>query len=218
MANTGRLSLTQLLPLLASLVVVVQAAAVSQAAAADEPIGRPQVRVGDAWTYRQTNFITQKNAVFAYRVTTLTDGRIKLATEGHSDWFTPDWNLVESSAGVKFAPHEGYFDFPLEPGKTYPFKAGRTVAKSHDHWQGMVRVQDWETIDVPAGSYRVLRVDINGTFGNGPVVRRAQLRQSYWWSAEVRRWVRHDLWLSRPAGTTADVHTRTELIRYAPAQ
>jgi hypothetical protein len=201
-----------LLPLLCLIV------SVAQAAALDDAIGRPQVRVGDAWTYRQTSLITQKSGEFSYRVADVSADRIKTVSDGYGESYTTDWNLVESSAGMKIAPHEGYFDFPLEPGKTYPFKAERTVAKMRAIWEGTVSVRGWETITVPAGNYRALRVDVTGSFGNGPVARRAQLLQSYWWSAEVRRWVRHDLWMSKPASKTTDFHTRTELIRFTPAQ
>jgi hypothetical protein len=190
---------------------------IALAAAPDETISRPQVRVGDAWMYRQTSLITQKAGKFSYRVTEVTADRIKLASEGYTESYTPDWNLLESSAGIKVSPHEGYFDFPLEPGKIYPFKSERTVAKSRNTWEGTVTVQGWETIEVPAGIYRALRVDVSGSFGNGPVSRRAELQQSYWWSAEVRRWVRYDLWMSKPASKTTDFHTRTELIRFTPA-
>jgi hypothetical protein len=200
-----------LLPLLCLLTCV------TRAAAPDETINRPQIRVGDAWTYRQTSLITHKAGNFSYRVTEVTAGRIKLASEGYSESYTPDWNLLESSAGIKISPHEGYFDFPLEPGKSYPFKSERTVAKTRNTWEGTVEVRDWETIEVPAGRYRTLRVDVTGSFGNGPLAQRAQLQQSYWWSAEVRRWVRYDLWMSKPASKTTDFHTRTELIRFIPA-
>jgi hypothetical protein len=85
-------------------------------------------------------------------------------------------------------------------------------------WEGTVQVLGWETIEVPAGTYRALRVDVTGSFGSGAETRRAQLRQSFWWVVEVRRWVRHDLWISKPGGKTTDFQTRTELIRFVPAQ
>lgn len=193
-------------------------AGLAGAAAVDETISRPAVSVGDAWSYRQTSLMTQKSGEFSYRVAAVGADRIRIAAEGYSESYTPDWNLLESSAGMKISPHEGYFDFPLEPGKSYPFRAERTVAKTRMIWQGTVRVRGWETIEVPAGSYRALRVDINGSFGNGPLSRQAQLQQSYWWSAEVRRWVRHDLWMSKAASKATDFHTRTELIRFTPAR
>lgn len=185
--------------------------------AADDVIERPQVRSGDSWTYRQTSLITRKSGDFSYRVASVSADRIKTVSDGFNDTYTLDWNLVESSAGIKIAPHDGYFQFPLEPGKTYAFKSERTVARTRTPWEGTVTVADWETIEVPAGRFRALRVDVNGSFGNGPLARRARLRQSYWWSADVKRWVRYDLWMSKPASKATDFNTRTELVRYAPA-
>ena len=202
----------------AGLTLLVLAATFAHAAAVDEPAGRPQVRVGDTWVYRQTSLITQKSAEFSYRVVEVTADRIRTASEGYGESYTPDWNLIESSAGMKIVPHEGYFDFPLEPGRSWPFRFERLLAKTRTTWEGAVRVQGWETIEVPAGSFRALRIDIDGGFGNAPPARRSRLQQSYWWSPEVRRWVRQDLWMSRPASKTTDFHTRTELIRFTPAQ
>ena len=189
----------------------------AQPVVGDEAIERPPVRVGDVWVYRQTSLINRKGSEFSYRVTALGADRITTTADGHSDVYSADWNLIESSAGIKISPHEGYFSFPLEPGKSYPFKAVHTVARLRSTWEGTVTVQDWETVDVPAGRFRALRVNVAGSFGSGPVARRAQLQHSYWWSAGVRRWVRHDLWMSKPDGKTTDFHTRTELIRYTPA-
>ncbi len=190
----------------------------AQAVAADESVGRPQVRAGDAWTYRQTSLITQKANEFIYRVDAVSADSIKVSSDGYSETYTLDWNLLESSAGFKVTPHEGYFDFPLAPGKTYPFKAERSVAKMRMTWEGTVKVAGWETLEVPAGSFRVLRVDISGSRGGGPVARRAQLQLSYWWSPDTPRWVRQDLWMSKPASKDTDLNMRTELIRYTPAQ
>ncbi len=203
------------LPLLLSLCAL---AACVVPALADEAIARPQVRVGDAWSYRQTSLITQRAAEFSYSVVEAGDTRIKTMSDGYGETYTPDWNLIESSAGMKIAPHEGYFSFPLEPGKTWPFKFERTVAKMRTAWEGVARVIGWEDIEVPAGSFRALRVDIGGSFGSGPVARRSQLQLSYWWSATVNRWVRQDIWMSRPGGKVTDFNTRTELIRYTQAQ
>ena len=185
--------------------------------AADESMGRPQVRAGDLWVYRQTSLINHKTDEFSYRVTAAADGRITTDASGQRDIYSTDWNLIESSSGVKISPHEGYFRFPLAPGTVYPFKAQRTVARVRAAWEGMVTVGAWETIDVPAGRFRALRVDVEGHFGGGPVARRGRMHQSYWWSGEVRRWVRHDLWISKPGGTVTDFQTRSELIRHTPA-
>ena len=190
---------------------------VAKGIAADDVIERPQVRAGDSWTYRQTSLITRNSGDFSYRVTGVGADRIKTVSDGFSDLYTTDWNLIESSAGIKIAPHEGYFQFPLEPGKTYAFKSERTVARMRTPWEGTVTVADWETIDVPAGRFRALRVDINGSFGHGPPARRARLQLSYWWSTDVKRWVRYDLWMSKPASKATDFNTRTELVQYAPA-
>jgi hypothetical protein len=123
--------------------------------AADESMGRPQVRAGDLWVYRQTSLINRKMDEFSYRVTAAADGRITTDASGQRDIYSTDWNLIESSSGVKISPHEGYFRFPLAPGMVYPFKAQRTVARVRAAWEGMVTVGAWETIDVAAGRWRV---------------------------------------------------------------
>ena len=190
---------------------------VASSFAVDEEIGRPQVRAGDLWVYRQTSLSNQKSDEFAHRVTSAADGRITTEVGGQRDVYSADWNLIESTSGVKISPHEGYFRFPLAPGMAYPFKARRTAARVRAAWEGMVTVGGWETIEVPAGRFRALRVDVAGQFGDGPVARRGRLQHSYWWAAEARRWVRHDLWISKPGGVATDFQTRSELIRHTPA-
>jgi hypothetical protein len=85
-----------------------------------------------------------------------------------------------------------WFKFPLSPGKTWAQSA---------HWETPAldvagteevrgKVIGWETVKVPAGSYKALRVEIRDRIiGSGGVYDLVTL--TYWYVPEVNRFVKY---------------------------
>jgi len=181
-----------------ALVLLLLAFPVLSAAQSDERIVKPEIRVGDSWTYRSTNALAPGTHEHESRVS-YADSKVSLVVstrksdgmEFDSSW-TPEWNAVTSYAGVMYRPHAGVFRFPLRTGDKYEvnFEVLRprvnTIATTVS---GIARVVGWDTVDVPAGKFRAIRVEVEGVYresDGGSYQQHAIL----WYVPEVNRWAK----------------------------
>jgi hypothetical protein len=112
---------------------------------------------------------------------------------------------------------EGIFratDFPLAPGKTWAHSYkrrppnGQGIAEmSHD-----AQVTGWEEISVPAGTFKALRIEHNGSWRNGP----NSGKEAYvaWYAPQVKRVVKSTFQTWNAAGTRLDFNSETRLVSY----
>jgi hypothetical protein len=170
------------------------------AAQAEAPVARPRVNVGDYWAYvvidlsnnsiiaRRDIRVTFANDEIIHTVTTLAEG-----DKPHDVTFSADWNQISSVNGAVFYPRNGFFRFPLQVGATYPavyeFKMPRHGALHLKHDRS-VKVKGWETIEVPAGTFRALRIEVDGTFQRLDTSVSGKARNVIWYAPEVKRWVK----------------------------
>jgi hypothetical protein len=73
-------------------------------------------------------------------------------------------------------------------------------------------VRGWETVEVPAGSFRALRLDIEGAWERVDVKASGRSRTTMWYVPEVKRWVKYEYHDERTGS-----HFGEELVRFAPA-
>lgn len=113
--------------------------------------------------------------------------------------------VLRSLAGgktlIEFSPYAqpGTDGGPLPqwpPPTGYP-----TSYASYLEWTVSVRAVGWESISVPAGTFRALRVEVAGTRGSDPEIpwqakQAGRFHYSAWYAPEVRRYVklRHQSW------------------------
>jgi hypothetical protein len=171
-------------------------------AQAPEEVPRPDIRVGDRWTYRDLKATDPRRQQYEIQVTFVDEKSIVgyaafPMSERESDavW-TAEWNAVSGANGLVFRPSGGLFRFPLHAGKTY--RSAFESERPRDG-RGVTRVSmtvvvtGWEEIEVPAGRFRALRIEAtHDGRKDGPQV-------IAWYSPGVKRWVRY-----RAAGTRAD--------------
>ena len=108
---------------------------------------------------------------------------------------------------------------PADPGRVSGYPIGGT---GFSGWVYRASVQDWEQVTVPAGTFRALRIDIDGTrerpnYTNAPHAGR--FRITAWYAPEVKRYVRleHKNWSGSIAGAGQQSgHEVVELLKYAP--
>ena len=169
------------------------------AAQADAPVPRPEVKIGDSWTYRRIDLQTNKPTGFSLiRVTFANDRAIQ--TTSHSGrkeqldaTWTAEWNAVSSPRDGIFEPHRGLLKFPLQAGATYKVvydmkrpQKGAFQAK-HDR---TAKVVGWEEVEVPAGKFRALKIEIEGTFQRVDKSIAGTAKNVIWYVPEVKRWVK----------------------------
>jgi len=172
------------------------------------PVARPEVKVGDRWTYQRMDYDANRalgryemQVVFAERgviqvVSTRESGEEEIDTT-----YTADWNAVSTVSRV-FYPHTGWLRFPLQIGATY--KAGYETVVAKKGWktrnERTVTVVGWEDVVVPAGKFRALKVVSDGRFerlDKGSVS--GTSRNVIWYVPEIKRWAKITLEI-RPAG------------------
>ena len=159
-------------------------------------IPRPDVKVGDTWTYNRTTNSPVGGGFRQARVVQVNDKAIQLViTDGtgkeSDETYTPEWNAVGGAFGI-FYPHVGLFQFPLQIGGSYQFQfelvpaLATNIRSLHAH---VAKVAGWEDVQVPAGKYRAVKIESHGTVrrqdgseGTGHFV--------IWYVPELRRWAK----------------------------
>lgn len=197
------------------LALLLAAIPILSAGQSDAPIRRPEIRVGDSWTYRGTNLLGPGTQEHETRVS-FVDDKVILAVstrksdgkEFDSSW-TSEWNAVTSYSGRMFRPHTGLFRFPLRIGDSYEVKMEWLEPRTkgiEGISTGTVKIVGWETVEVPAGKFRAMKLEtvfsIRSADGRNP-----QFKGNYWYVPEVRRWVK--LQVVGPGATTSE-----ELLAY----
>jgi hypothetical protein len=165
----------------------------------DARVIKPEIRVGDSWTYRSTNVLGPGTDEHVTRVS-FADDKVILAVstrksdgkEFDSSW-TSEWNAITSYTGLMYRPPTGVLRFPLRVGDKYAIKFEILRLRGSNVMQnatGTAMITGWETVDVPAGKFRAMRVDVEAVYrntdGSGAFVQQA----TFWYVPEVRRWVK----------------------------
>lgn len=168
------------------------------AAAQAQDVPRPDVKAGDSWTYRRVDYETRTvTGVLAGRVSFANDRVIQIVNQrqgGEVDTtFTAEWNQVTSANTGIFDPHQDIFRFPLRPGNTHEARYEVRFPQQgayHVRHERKVRVLGWEEIEVPAGRFRALRVESQGSFQRLDRSVSGTAKEVMWYVPEVKRYVK----------------------------
>ena len=108
-----------------------------------------------------------------------------------------------------------------EPPAAWPLPSGYpTYATPYIEWSYATKVVGWESVTVPAGTFRALRAEIEGHRGKDPdpywwPKQAARFQHTVWYAPEVKRYVKaHHLAWSMTASQFAD--EAVELLEYRP--
>lgn len=192
-----------------AVMLAIVSAAVSSALAQQraEPIAGPDVRVGDTWIYNKlngwtgaledvsVNSVTELGAgEILIRSTTLDEKTVSRVVRNAA------FNLVRVD-GPDFVreakPFYPNYSFPLHVGKTWK---GTAVLTNTQGASLAIRVQlegratGWEMVTVPAGTYRALKLEMQGTYmaeAIGYTVT-GTIRDTLWYVPEVRNAARYE--------------------------
>jgi hypothetical protein len=186
------------------------------------PVERPDVNVGDRWTYQRLDYDAGKplgkpyevQVVFAQRGVIQVVGNRQGVEEEVDATFTSDWNGVNMLTRV-FNPHTGWFKFPLQVGDTYKASYETLMPKKNikSRNERQVSVVGWEEIVVPAGKFRALKIVSDGRFQRLDAPGAGTSRNVIWYVPEVKRWVKITL-ESRPASGRGGEHMGEELVAF----
>jgi len=160
------------------------------------PIVRPPMQSGDQWIYRRNS---GRNSVLMRQVAlrVSADG-VSLRTElaGSPDTSTAlydrEWGLVASGYN-DYAPALRYYSFPMYAGKRWGidsavsnFGAGQASRVKGEAW-----ATGWEQVEVQAGKFLALRVEIDMEISDpGNAERQVRVRETHWYARTVLRAVK----------------------------
>ena len=171
------------------------------AAQSDAPVRRPEIRVGDSWTYRSTNVLEAGTYEHETRVSYADDKAILAVSTRKSDGkefdssWTSEWNATVSYTGLHYRPPTGVLQFPLRVGDKHSIKFEVLEPRGRNllfRASGTSTVVGWEMVEVPAGKFRALRVVLEAVYEQvaGPGPTSFQQEAIFWYVPDVRRWVK----------------------------
>lgn len=185
----------------------------------------PELQVGDRWV---TEVIDHQDAKLNYRSERVVIGvgpagivtSVRTIGKDYTRVVDYDrhWGLtathLPSGSTTVYVPALPYLKFPLQPGDAWQAKVTETDAEGkrrlHD---ANVKVEAWETVTVPAGSFRALKVVLTDNISkDGVLVQQGQ--DVSWYVPDVRRTVKTEETSFDPA--TGETRRRTvSLVEYA---
>lgn len=166
------------------------------AAADTGPIIRPDVQEGDQWVYRRTGdgapralrqTVTRRVVQGISLLTEVSDSADTTVTV-----FDRSWGLIGSGFN-DYRPPLAYYSFPLYAGKRWGidsevsnFGAGQT-----GRMRGEGRAVAWEEVQVPAGRFLALRIEVRIDAADpGDAARTLTVAETHWYARNVLRPVR----------------------------
>jgi hypothetical protein len=185
-------------------------------AQSESRVVKPEIRKGDRWTYRSVNLPGPGTHEIENQVT-FSDGKSILVVssfkggdrEIDTSW-TAEWNAVKPLGEIVFRPDSGVFRFPLRVGDRYDvsYELLRPQRSEVDSTTtGTVAIVGWEEVEVPAGRFRALRLEMDTLVRPTGRPKGFQRKLTYWYVPDVRRWVKSRI-------TTPQLDASEELLFY----
>jgi hypothetical protein len=199
---------------------------VSSLYAQPEKWERPEVKVGDSWTYEQKDLWTKTvEPPYTLTVETVGDLTIKvqrIVRDGrHFDWvYTRDWNLSAFPGPRNVDPYWPSYSWPLHVGKKWsgnaswpgPASRGGTWKASFD-----AKVAGVEKITVAAGTFDAVRIESKARYSTNAHMGSwngwgGEIIETIWYAPAVRRAVKFAY--TDTVGARILRKEETELIKY----
>lgn len=193
-------------------------------ARAEDVAHRPEIKIGDRWTYRHLDSGNKEDFRLTMSVVNVNDraiqtiSKIRGRDKDLDEIWTPDWEPATTAGGSICDPKCVLLKFPLEPGSMYwgEYELRRpSLSALHTREKAAGQAGAWEDITVPKGKFRALRIDIRGEYTRVDAPDHGIFRMTLWYVPAVKRWVKmtHESW-SYKAHRRLNAYTY-ELVDYA---
>lgn len=193
------------------------------AAGADEtaPVQKPGVKVGDSWRYRATDYPTNVPRVRTteVRVTFTGPNEILTADRGDRDsvWSSEWAVLSRGGPGVSYDKPRRLLNFPLTVGTSHQITFEVVSKRGTDaraRFEETIKVLGWEDVVVPAGKFRALKLEGEGSYQRLDRRGGGWTRREIWYVPEVKRWVKSTYGQGHGAPTSDYQRNSDELVAY----
>jgi hypothetical protein len=161
-------------------------------------VAAPALKPGDTWSYRGIdNYNRQVTGTWTREVTAAGPGGVRVATRGADGSFDDLFRAPgELASGVLNDRARGTMEpafqlapFPLAEGRSWSQKVIRTDPVTREKREMLVRgrVHGWETVKVPAGEFKALKVERTMYLGDYDTFRGiTQRTETEWYAPDVR--------------------------------
>jgi hypothetical protein len=161
-------------------------------------VAAPTLKPGDTWTYRGIdNYNRQVTGTLTREVTSAAPGGIRVVSrdggEATESLFRAPGELASGVLGDRargtMEPAFQVAPFPLAEGKTWSQKVIRTDPATGERREMLVtgRVRGWETVKVPAGEFKALKVERTLYLGDYDSFRGiTQRTETEWYAPDIR--------------------------------
>ncbi len=192
-------------------------------------VAAPALNPGAAWTYAES-VESRGTSRVAHEVMTLVRAdsqtivvnirAVNGAGPGREQLVGPEWSRVRSVNGRPTVVNRP-LAYPLALGKTWTLDYSELSPADRSHtkesWQSTYKVAAWEEVTVPAGTFRALRIDADGSWTaelpantmlaqgrapnganvavasrQGPRTATGRFLKTFWYVPEVHRWVKSE--------------------------
>jgi hypothetical protein len=203
---------------------------VMPASVADATLPSALPRVADVWEYRvRSVWKNVEPRIYTHQVTAVTEREVRETMSyassadktSESKSFTPDTRFVEWRGKgyyfVEFNPFVQAFG-ALQPGTAWKALSVPIEDPFFGNWYSHGRAINWDSVTVPAGTFKAVRVEINS---NRPATGSAAMRdkepvrvlQLIWYAPDAKRAVKLVRTVYSATGTRLDEDTY-ELVKY----
>jgi uncharacterized caspase-like protein len=184
-------------------------------------VERPDVRVGDRWTYRVTDLITNLTSSTTLEAATITANRIytrrssSTSDAGLIEVWDRSWNLLRRG-DIDYVPFYPTFQFPLEKDKSW----SGTVSFAQLHTTTVHSIKmlavGWERVTVPAGTFDALRINIQGHLNQSSTLwySSGSVNNVVWYAPAIRQVVKSEIDQTAFRTTSLLRNERWELVEY----
>jgi len=188
---------------------------------------RPEVKVGDSWTYQQKDLWTNTvQPPYTQTVEAVSEVSIRVQSTNqdgrHFNFvFTRDWNVSERPGPRKVEPYWPSYSWPLEVGKKW---SGDATWRAQDPsqlgtWKGTFQSQvtKVEKITVAAGTFDTIKIERRGRYVTDATISgwrgwSGEILETVWYAPAVRRAVKFTY--TDTSGSRIFSKNETELIQY----
>ena len=210
------------------LVIFSIAALCAESSFAQDPsvVERPTIKVGDSWTYQETNdWRSVVTDTYSLAVSSVSDKKIELTRKSEKAGTaatvseTPDLNTIAKATSdgniIRYSPDNGAFSFPLEVGKSWEAKADWTTGERSGSYSLATKVVGWEQVTVPAGTFTALKITKTGYYHatNGQNSGSGTMHIVFWYAPAVKGMVKMQYEDTNWAGAPYNKKT-VELVAY----
>ncbi len=178
---------------------------------------KPSVRKGTRWVFDvktshigtnpppdhfaqyEENVIDVREDAYDFERTTLatSSGTVGFKTTATIDRSTGGYTALSGRTVVR--GKQVLYAYPLFPGKTWTYETTRKVGTAEREDKVASKAETWETVEVPAGKFRAIKVTSAGTFTYTAADGRVSTgthRTTNWYAPEVSRSVKFVHWSS----------------------